>query len=361
MNNSTQKKSLLMTSLLLSTIPAISITPPKPIHALDKEKTVETLDITKIKKVETINTSNIDELQSKKSDLETSQNSLKAELDKLNQEKGSLQSEQNSTKKSLSNIIDEQTKTTSKLKTETDKVNNELSRNTSLNIGTIITDSILPQNAVATDETLKSLSDKTEKLEKEKSSVTHIIQEKDVKLKAIETTIKDYSSQIELMNNTKNSINSKIDERQKAQEAEQAKQQEEANKKAEQEALQSAKSTAEENATTSPTQTVSSLGYSGSAYDAFLELSNQLGLTESQKVMWAYIINHESTWNVTAMNPSGAYGLGQALPASKMAAYGSDYLTNPKTQLKWMFDYMNSSRYGGIEGAYAFWLANHWY
>ncbi|WP_137604538.1 tape measure protein, partial [Weissella thailandensis] len=69
---------------------------------------------------------------------------------------------------------------------------------------------------------------------------------------------------------------------------------------------------------------------------------------------WNYIINHESGWNPKAQNPSSsAYGIGQALPPSKMASFGSDYMTNPITQLKWMKSYVNG-RYGGIKNAYAF-------
>ena len=76
---------------------------------------------------------------------------------------------------------------------------------------------------------------------------------------------------------------------------------------------------------------------------------------------WNYIINHESGWNPKAQNPSSsAYGIGQALPPSKMASFGSDYMTNPITQLKWMKSYVNG-RYGGIKNAYAFWKKHHWY
>ena len=76
---------------------------------------------------------------------------------------------------------------------------------------------------------------------------------------------------------------------------------------------------------------------------------------------WNYIINHESGWNPKAQNPSSsAYGIGQALPPSKMASFGSDYMTNPITQLKWMKSYVNG-RYGGIKNAYAFWKNHHWY
>lgn len=74
-----------------------------------------------------------------------------------------------------------------------------------------------------------------------------------------------------------------------------------------------------------------------------------------------YIVNHESSWNPSATNPSsGAYGLPQSLPASKLASAGSDWRTNPITQLKWMRNYVNE-RYGGANGALSFWKANHWY
>lgn len=74
-----------------------------------------------------------------------------------------------------------------------------------------------------------------------------------------------------------------------------------------------------------------------------------------------YIVTHESGWRVNATNPgSGAYGLPQSLPGSKMASAGADWRTNPITQLKWMKDYV-SSRYGGGPGAAAFWRAHHWY
>ena len=76
---------------------------------------------------------------------------------------------------------------------------------------------------------------------------------------------------------------------------------------------------------------------------------------------WNYIISHESGWNPHAKNPgSDAYGIGQALPPSKMAAFGSDYMSNPITQLKWMQSYVNE-RYGGINGAYDFWRSHNWY
>ncbi|GAA1363820.1 hypothetical protein GCM10009612_42890 [Streptomyces beijiangensis] len=73
------------------------------------------------------------------------------------------------------------------------------------------------------------------------------------------------------------------------------------------------------------------------------------------------IVTNESGWDVTASNASsGAYGLVQALPGSKMASAGSDWQTNPATQIKWGLDYMDST-YGSPCAAWSFWQANGWY
>ena len=74
-----------------------------------------------------------------------------------------------------------------------------------------------------------------------------------------------------------------------------------------------------------------------------------------------YIVSKESGWRPGAGNvSSGAYGLCQALPASKMATAGGDYLTNPVTQLRWCSSYA-SRAYGGWGGAYAFWISHRWW
>lgn len=75
----------------------------------------------------------------------------------------------------------------------------------------------------------------------------------------------------------------------------------------------------------------------------------------------AAIIARESGGNVHATNPaSGAYGLPQALPAAKMAAFGADWQDNPATQLAWMRAYV-TDRYGGACPAWTFWQAHSWY
>lgn len=68
----------------------------------------------------------------------------------------------------------------------------------------------------------------------------------------------------------------------------------------------------------------------------------------------------ESNWNPRASNSSGAYGIPQAKPGSKMATFGSNWRTSPLTQVKWGLWYV-TSRYGSACGAYDFWQANGWY
>ena len=70
----------------------------------------------------------------------------------------------------------------------------------------------------------------------------------------------------------------------------------------------------------------------------------------------------ESAWRVTAGNSSsGAYGIPQALPGSKMAKYGADWRTDAKTQIEWGLAYI-AGRYGTPCGAWHAWNANGgWY
>ncbi|MGW1884202.1 aggregation-promoting factor C-terminal-like domain-containing protein [Streptomyces sp. NPDC001970] len=90
------------------------------------------------------------------------------------------------------------------------------------------------------------------------------------------------------------------------------------------------------------------------------EIAKQM-MPAAQFQCFANIVKHESNWNHTATNSSsGAYGLVQALPGSKMATAGADWKTNPETQIKWGLEYMNE-RYGSPCGAWNFWQANRWY
>ncbi|MCB2413366.1 G5 domain-containing protein [Demequina sp. TTPB684] len=69
----------------------------------------------------------------------------------------------------------------------------------------------------------------------------------------------------------------------------------------------------------------------------------------------------ESGWSHTAENRnSGAYGIPQALPGSKMATFGSDWQTNPATQIKWGLSYV-SGRYSTPCGAWGHFTSKNWY
>lgn len=70
--------------------------------------------------------------------------------------------------------------------------------------------------------------------------------------------------------------------------------------------------------------------------------------------------NRESGWRVNAANSSGAYGIPQALPGSKMASAGADWQTNPATQIAWGLGYI-AGRYSNPCGAWGHSESNGWY
>ena len=86
-----------------------------------------------------------------------------------------------------------------------------------------------------------------------------------------------------------------------------------------------------------------------------------MGWTEADFTALVDLWYKESGWRWNADNPySDAYGIPQALPGSKMASAGSDWATNPKTQVNWGLDYIQK-RYGSPSNALNFWNANNWY
>lgn len=167
--------------------------------------------------------------------------------------------------------------------------------------------------------------------------------------------------------------NTKKDEEEKQRIEQEKKATEEANKKRaqeEEEKREKAKRAAQSNKVSQEynSPSVSSGSSSGSgtksfgpnqAREAFEQITADLGVTGSEKQIWADIITKESGWNVYATNPSsGAYGLPQSLPGNKMASVGGDYLTNPYTQLMWMYKYVHE-RYGSFAGVN--WYSRGWY
>jgi len=74
-------------------------------------------------------------------------------------------------------------------------------------------------------------------------------------------------------------------------------------------------------------------------------------------ILW----DRESSWNPHAHNPySGAHGIPQALPGSKMSSAGPDWKWNATTQVRWGLHYVRG-RYGGFCRALAFQSSRGWY
>lgn len=99
--------------------------------------------------------------------------------------------------------------------------------------------------------------------------------------------------------------------------------------------------------------------YRDTVANARIYVRNRIGAKQYNciNIVWY----HESRWSWRAQNPnSGAYGIPQAVPGNKMAAFGSNWRTSPLTQVKWGIWYVNN-RYGSACGAYAFWSQHHWY
>jgi hypothetical protein len=98
----------------------------------------------------------------------------------------------------------------------------------------------------------------------------------------------------------------------------------------------------------------------GTAQSIAYGMLSSFGFSTSQFSCLQSLWNRESGWRVDAENPSGAYGIPQSLPASKMASAGSDYLTNPATQIKWGLGYIKDV-YGSPCAAWDFEEANNYY
>jgi len=100
-----------------------------------------------------------------------------------------------------------------------------------------------------------------------------------------------------------------------------------------------------------------------SAQNYARSILGQFGWGQDQMNSLIPLWNGESGWLWWKVNPtSGATGIPQALPGSKMASAGPDWKTNPSTQINWGLGYIKS-RYHTPAGAYSAWLSRspHWY
>lgn len=87
----------------------------------------------------------------------------------------------------------------------------------------------------------------------------------------------------------------------------------------------------------------------------------EYGWDEAQFNCLDQIWSQESNWEITAENPSsGAYGIPQSLPGSKMATVAADWRTNPATQIAWGLGYIDD-RYGTPCSAWSFKQGAGWY
>jgi hypothetical protein len=98
----------------------------------------------------------------------------------------------------------------------------------------------------------------------------------------------------------------------------------------------------------------------GTAQSIAYKMLPSFGFSTDQFSCLNNIWTRESNWIYNAENASGAYGIPQALPGSKMATAGADWATNPATQIKWGLGYIKSV-YGTPCDAWSFWQAHSWY
>jgi hypothetical protein len=98
----------------------------------------------------------------------------------------------------------------------------------------------------------------------------------------------------------------------------------------------------------------------GSAQAVARQMLADRGMGDDQFACLVALWNRESGWRVNAYNSSGAYGIPQALPGSKMAAFGADWQTNPATQIAWGLSYI-TGRYGNPCGAWGHSNSYGWY
>jgi len=108
-------------------------------------------------------------------------------------------------------------------------------------------------------------------------------------------------------------------------------------------------------------QQAASQAASGSPQQIALSLLGNYGWSDDQFSCLNSLWTEESDWDITASNPSsGAYGIPQALPGSKMASAGPDWETDATTQITWGLQYIQDT-YGSPCAAWDHEEADGWY
>jgi hypothetical protein len=99
----------------------------------------------------------------------------------------------------------------------------------------------------------------------------------------------------------------------------------------------------------------------GTAQSIAYDMVTARGWGDDQFACLVALWSKESGWRVNAYNAgSGAYGIPQSLPGSKMASAGADWETNPATQISWGLGYI-TGRYGNPCGAWDHSVRVGWY
>ena len=148
------------------------------------------------------------------------------------------------------------------------------------------------------------------------------------------------------------------EEKAKAEAEQKAKEEAEAKKKAEELRIAQSKQVTSRGGTSVRAATGTKAEYQAYAKNLCI---NTYGWTENDFNCLVKLWERESNWNPNAHNKSsGAHGIPQSLPASKMASEGDDYYTNGKTQIKWGLKYIKN-RYGTPSNAWAHSQQKGWY
>lgn len=148
------------------------------------------------------------------------------------------------------------------------------------------------------------------------------------------------------------------EEKAKAEAEQKAKEEAEVKKKAEELRVAQSKQVTSRGGTSVRATTRTKAEYQAYAKDLCI---NTYGWTENDFNCLVKLWERESNWNPNAHNKSsGAHGIPQSLPASKMASEGSDYMTNYKTQIRWGLKYI-TNRYGTPSNAWAHSQQKGWY
>jgi hypothetical protein len=125
-------------------------------------------------------------------------------------------------------------------------------------------------------------------------------------------------------------------------------------------AAQAAAAATPSSSPSSPAPTGTAPQPSGDPQKIAAAMLGSYGWSSSQFGCLVSLWNAESGWNVYASNPSGAYGIPQALPGSKMASAGPDWQSDATTQIRWGLGYIKSL-YGSPCAAEAHEQASGWY